>query len=422
LATPRSGTLTIAGQTFTVNQAGATLAVTVTAPNGGEQIYTGTPYVITWTAAGATSFDVASSTNGTTFTAIPGCTNLPASARSCTWSAPTPVTSTARIRVLAHDSGSGTLTDVSDATFKILSGTARITVSFPNTAVNVGIGSMQQIKWTHNLGTHSFVRVELSRDNGVSYPEVLATALQNSTSSGGTFNWRVTGPATSGATALIRVTWTNGPTMDVSNAASTIAPVFITVTAPSTGTNWGFGTTRKQPWATNLGALDLVNVQLSTTGIGGAFSTLAGGANIVATVKTANVIAPSTATTMARLKVVWANPPSGSSAAGTNPGNFTLAPPFITVTAPVAGELWTIGASKNIKWSNNLGTGENVEIRLSKDGGSTYPIVIIATTPSDGIHTVTVNSAWGSQTTTRIKVTSISNPSILGASPNFTIQ
>ena len=89
----------------------------------------------------------------------------------------------------------------------------------------------------------------------------------------------------------------------MSNATFTIAPVFISVTAPSASGNWGFGTTQKQTWTTNLGALDKVNVQLSTTGTAGPFTTLSGGAGIVANKNTASVIAPGTPSASARVKV-----------------------------------------------------------------------------------------------------------------------
>jgi bacillolysin len=327
--TPRTGTLTIAGKTFTVNQAAAssTLSVTVVAPNGGEKLYTGTPFTIQWTASGASSFDVTSSSDGgVTYVPVAGCTALPAAARACTWNAPAPVTKKGRIKVTAHDAASGTQSDVSNAAFSIATGAASITVTFPNSATNVGIGSAQVVKWKHNLGTQSSVRIELSRDGGITYPEVLAAAQQNSTATGGSFDWRVAGPATTGAQARIRVTWTNGPVSDTSNVSFTIAPAFIKLTAPKALTIWGFNTTQKQTWTTNLGALDVVNVQLSTAGIGGPYTTMSGGANIVAATKLANVVVPSTATTTARVKVMWANPPAGLSAAGNNPANFTIQP------------------------------------------------------------------------------------------------
>ena len=421
--TSRTGALTIAGQTFTVTQAApSTLTVAVTAPNGGEKVFTGTPYAIQWTAAGATAFDVAvSADGGATYSAIPGCTGLAGSARSCLWTTPGPATANARIRVTARDAG-GSLADTSNAAFSVVSGTASLTVSFPNNAVNVGIGSTQVVKWTHNLGAQSFVRIELSRDGGATFPETLAASHRNTAGSSGTFNWLVTGPATAGAQARIRVSWTSGPTADVSNASFTIAPAFITLAAPATGSSWGFDTTQKQAWTTNLGALDRVNVQLSTTGSAGAFATMNGGANIVASLKQAKVLVPGTATTTARVKVVWANPPAGFSAAGLNPGNFRIEAPFITVTAPASGEVWPIGSAKTIKWANNLGAVETVEVRLSRDGGASYPITIVGSTPSDGKHPVTVSATWGSQNTTRVKITWLKTPAVTGTSSNFVVQ
>jgi bacillolysin len=420
----RTGTITVAGKTLTVSQAGASTAtVAVARPNGGEKLYTGTPYTIQWTASGAAKFDVAASSDGgVTYVALPGCTNLAGTARSCTWTAPGPVTTNARIKVTARDAANVATSDISNAAFSIASGTGAITVTYPNTAVNVGIGSLQIIRWTHNLGAQSFVKIQLSRDGGLTYPTTLVSAHKNSGATSGSYNWRVTGAATVGAQARIRVTWTNGPTTDTSNANFTIAPAFIKLTTPATGSSWGFTTTQKQIWTTNLGEGDRVNVQLSTTGSAGVYSTMSGGANIVASKKTANVVVPSTATTTARVRVVWANPPSGFSAVGNNPGNFIIQAPFITITAPAAGALWQIGTAKSVTWKSNLGSLENVAIHLSKDGGATFPIAIATSTPSDGSQAVTVNAAWGSQTTTRVRLTWIRTPTLKASSANFTIQ
>jgi Zn-dependent metalloprotease len=420
----RSGTISIAGKTFTVTQAASSSAtVTVTAPNGGERLYAGTPYTIQWTGSGAAKFDVSSSTDGgATYVAVPGCTGLAGTARSCTWAAPGPQTTNGRIKVTASDSAGVATADVSNAAFSIASGAGAITVTYPNTAVNVGIGSLQVIRWAHNLGAQSFVKIQLSRDGGLTYPVTLVNAHKNSGATSGSYNWRVTGAATTGAQARIRITWTNGPTTDTSNVNFTIAPAFITLTAPAVGTNWGFTTTQKQVWSTNLGEGDRVNVQLSTAGSTGVYTTMSGGANVIASKKTANVVVPSTATAAARLKVVWANPPSGFSATANNPGNFIIQAPFISITAPAAGALWQIGTAKALTWKSNLGVLENVAIHLSKDGGVTFPIAMATSTPSDGTQTFTVNAAWGSQTTTRIRLTWVRTPTLRGTSANFTIQ
>jgi hypothetical protein len=142
----------------------------------------------------------------------------------------------------------------------------------------------------------------------------------------------------------------------------------------------------------------------------------------VANKNTANVIAPSTPSTTARVKVAWANAPAGTGAEATSPADFKVQPAFIAVAAPAAGQIWTIGGSRSITWSHNLGALENVKIALSKDGGATYPIVVLSSTPSDGSQGVTVQSAWGSQATTRLKISWVKNASVLAQSGSFTIQ
>jgi hypothetical protein len=248
----------------------------VTAPNGGETLYTGSSYRIDWMATGLVSrFDVeTSSDGGATYVAVPGCSALAGTIRSCTWASPGPATPNGRVRVTARDAAGAQASDVSNGAFTIASGTATITVSYPNTAINAGIGSLQEIKWNHNLGANAFVRIELSRDGGLTYGETLADAVKNTGSTAGTFAWRVSGPATTGGQARIRVSWTNGAASDASNTSFTIAPVFISVAAPTASANWGFGTTQKQTWTTNLGSLDTVDVQLSTNGSAGPFTTL----------------------------------------------------------------------------------------------------------------------------------------------------
>ena len=165
-------------------------------------------------------FDVAvSADGGAVYSPVQDCIGLAGNVRSCLWTTPKPLTANARIRVTAHNAG-GSVADASNAAFRIVDGAASIVVSFPNTAVNVGIGSTHVIKWNHNLGVESFVKVELSRDGGVTFPETLAAMHKNAKATTGSFDWRVTGPAMAAAQARIRVSWINGPVSDVSNTKS----------------------------------------------------------------------------------------------------------------------------------------------------------------------------------------------------------
>ncbi|MEK7752986.1 MAG: SBBP repeat-containing protein, partial [Acidobacteriota bacterium] len=209
--------------------------VTAVAPNGGEKLYTASSYRIDWTASDNVAlsfFDVFYSTNGGgTFSPVPGCSVVSGAARSCVWAAPGPATSLGRVKVTAQDTSGNTASDTSNANYSVLSGAASITVTAPNTAVNWGIGATQQIRWNHNLGTSSYVNVELSRDGGSSW-STLSAAFKNTGSTASTFNWVVTGPATT--QARIRVSWTSGPASDSSDVNFTFAAPFITVTAPNT--------------------------------------------------------------------------------------------------------------------------------------------------------------------------------------------
>jgi alpha-tubulin suppressor-like RCC1 family protein len=199
---------------------GVSIPVTVTAPNRAEKLFTGTPYTIQWTTPqgqSITKFDVHYSTNGgASFTALPGCTALAGSARTCVWKAPRPATTKGRIRVTASDAPGNTGSDISDANFNVVSGKASITITAPNTAVKWAAGSVHPIKWTSNLGAAAFVNLSLSRDAGLTW-QPLAARVPNT----GTYSWNVTGPATT--KARVRASWAaNDSIMDLSNVNFTI--------------------------------------------------------------------------------------------------------------------------------------------------------------------------------------------------------
>jgi alpha-tubulin suppressor-like RCC1 family protein len=237
-------------------------SVTVLHPNGGEILFTGTSSRIDWTAPDGvfSSFDVKFSSNGGAgFTNVPGCMGLAGTARTCTWKAPGPVTAAGRIQVIGRTSDVGKTSDVSDANFSVVTGTARITVTAPNAAVNWGIGSTHLIRWTCNLGPAALVTIDLSRNSGTSWTQISGPIPNTST-----FKWVVTGPATN--TARIRVNWANGPTTDINNGNFKIAEPFVTLAKPNGGEAWVRGTDQTFLWTSNLGAKEFVKIELSTDG------------------------------------------------------------------------------------------------------------------------------------------------------------
>ena len=237
------------------------LAVTVLQPNGGEKLFTGTSFRIEWSASGGSfsSFDVKFSSNGgSSFANVPGCTVWRHGAKLHLG------------RARPRDHGGTHPGDRPDQwrrlDFRHLRcqlqhrfGNRAMTLTAPNTAVNWGIGSTQQIKWTSNLGPAALVTIDLSRNGGTSWTQI-SGPIPNTNS----FNWVVSGPATT--TARIRVNWANGPIEDVSNVNFQIAAPFVTVTKPNGGEVWVRGTNQTFLWTSNLGAKEFVKIELSTDG------------------------------------------------------------------------------------------------------------------------------------------------------------
>ena len=92
----------------------------------------------------------------------------------------------------------------------------------------------------------------------------------------------------------------------------------------------------------------------------------------------------------------------------------------IAVTTPTAGTNWTVGSSNNVTWISSGVTG-NVNIKLSTDGGSTYPVTLTSNTLNDGTQNIIVPNNLS--TMCRVKVESVNNPSIFGVNPgNFAIS
>jgi hypothetical protein len=190
-----------------------------------------------------------------------------------------------------------------------------------------------------------------------------------------------------------------------------VAPPIV-VTSPNGGESWSAGSNRNVAWI-SPGVSGNVDIAISRDG-GSSWSPIF--SNITNdSSETWTVTGP--ATTLARIKV---SSVADASVSDTSDANFAITPgPNITITSPNGGETWGTGSSGNITWTSNGVTG-NVNIQLSRDGGATYTTIIPNTPIAAGTKAWTVTSPV--TTTARIKVISISTPSVFDASDaNFTI-
>jgi hypothetical protein len=94
------------------------------------------------------------------------------------------------------------------------------------------------------------------------------------------------------------------------------------------------------------------------------------------------------------------------------------------VTAPNTTVSWAAGSTQTITWDVANTTlapvsTANVKILLSKDGGQTFPTVLVASTPNDGSEVVTIPA--GGSTGGRVKIEAIDNIFFDISDANFNI-
>ena len=234
-------------------------AITVTAPNGGENIAALTNYNITWsnTASASGLYNVQySSDNGVSWTTLAsGITG-----NTYVWTNIANIPS-ATYLVKVVDANNTCKQDVSNANFTVAP--AQPVLTYPNGGEQISWGQSVNITW--NAATfYSSVRLEYSTDNGVTW-----TLITSSTSNDGTQSWTV--PQINSTTVLVKASnSSNVNSNDVSNAVFSILRPTVVVLTPNGGENLvGCATQTVSIQTLNttyLNSSSLVYVEYSTDG------------------------------------------------------------------------------------------------------------------------------------------------------------
>jgi hypothetical protein len=224
----------------------------------------------------------------------------------------------------------------------------------------------------------------------------------------------VVGPATT--SGVVRVSSNGVVPASGTSALFTIGNPTLTVTSPGTGASWIVGVPKTITWTSNLLPTATVRVQLSRNG-GTTYTDLttsAPNSGSFAWTPTG------TTTTTARIRVTI----NGTPTATATSGQFTLAAATLRVTAPNTTTTWTIGSSRTVTWTHNVGTTASFKIEVTRNGGVSWS-VIAGAAPSSGASTGSY--AWvvtgPASTTARIRVTWTGNTTVNDTSDvSFRIQ
>ncbi len=325
-------------------------SITVTQPNGGEQLYGCQNYTIKWTSSGVSNYyDIHYSLDGGTIWSSVA-TNINITNNQYNWTVPMTSSSTVLIRVVDHNAPAKR--DSSNGVFSIQ---LPIVISSPNGGEVLQGLTSHLITWTP-AGTSGVFNLSYSIDNGGSWSTIVNGIAANN------YTWNV--PNNPSETALVRVQdATTSCQMDLSNAVFTIAPATPILTAPNGGEVWTITSNRTITW--NTSTLH-TNAKLEYSTDNGATYNLITASTPNTGSYTWNI--PNAPTTQARVKISNA---TGSLVYDESNAAFTIKPPTDFLTSPNGGETWRADNNHTITWDNSV-IASSVKLEYSLNNGATW--------------------------------------------------
>ena len=236
-ARPAAGIVYVVASTEIAVPPNVAPTVTVTAPNGGENLSVGSVFTITWTASDPNGdetisrFRVELSTSGGGTFPLVISEVVAGNQRTFLWTVPPGFDTTqGRIRVTAFDDNNAEASDVSDANFTIADVGVSVTVATPNGGETLNFGQQIPITWTVPAAAAGQVKgfdVLLSTDGGATFPISITTPTVPSEPALGPtsriFLWTVPTICTSSARiTVVATSFTNRRSSDSSNANFTL--------------------------------------------------------------------------------------------------------------------------------------------------------------------------------------------------------
>jgi hypothetical protein len=272
-----------------------------------------------------------------------------------------------------------------------------------------------RIRWAAAAGSSPLktIRVDHSSDGKIFAPLAGCSALPPSARE---CLWSAPSPASN--RSKVRVVVTDGSGMEASVTSDTFSVQSgvpnLTVGFPNKAVTLGRGTTQLLKWSSSFGVTAAMRIELSRDG-GTTWEALA--TDLPSSLGTFRWVVTGPLTNRAVLSVTALNTPI----ADVSDVPFAIAEPTLALTLPAASTTWVGNTRVQVRWASNLGAVDRFNVRLSTDGGSTFPFLLAASVAAtDVAATVTVPSI--ATTSARVRIESLSNPAWVATSPIFRIQ
>jgi len=318
--------------------------VTVTAPNGGENLIRGSQKTITWTKDGFTeNVKIELYKNGILQSGI--ATSV--AGTSYNWTVPNNIYgSDYKIKVTSVSAAF--INDYSDNNFTIYGGV--INILTPNGGEVLQRGYVYNITWTDDFAEN--VKIELYQGG------ILNSVVVASVPSNGSYAWTV--PNTiSGTDFKIKISSINIAELnDMSNADFTISSGNITITSPNGGETLNRGSDLYINWTDNIS--DNVKIELLEND---AFLSVIA-ASIPSNGSYIWQIPLNLSGNNYKIKISSVNL---ATITDISENVFTIAPGTITILSPTDGEVFGLCMEQEIKWNNST-ANDPVKVELYKAG------------------------------------------------------
>ena len=377
--------------------------LTVTAPNGGETWDEGTAHAITWNVVGTMGETVILQLlqNGTVCDTIEA--EAVASEGTYTWTAQKCGNVAAGFTVRVSDPTTGAA-DVSDAPFSIPPDNA-LTVTSPDGGEEWQAGSAQTITWSTTGLAGAEVTIELLRAD-----ELVAT-IADSALNDGSFDWTPFQDEGFATGYQVRITDEAMGLSDTSNETFSITAPALVVTAPNGGETWYEGLSYAITWTSEAAAEDSVRIELYRGGV--LLETIAAETDNDGTHSwTPRQYDLNQWGYVIRVTDLTLGISDWSDAAFGIPG-------ILTVTSPAGGEVWYVGESHTLTWTQSASAGDNVMFELLHEGVACSTLT--ASTANDLSEDWTVAQCGTDTTGYAVRITDLSNGAVGVSDSTFTI-